>query len=105
MPCTGKQILNHWPQRVRVLSCPALCNPLGCSPVGSAVHGIFQARILWVAVSSSWDLPNPGIEAASPVSPALQQVLYPLNHQGSRLNLWTTRDVPGKVVCLLPIEC
>ena len=50
------------------------------------------------------DLPNPGIEAASPVSPALQQVLYLLSHQGNPVNVWTTRDVPGKVVCLLPIE-
>ena len=30
------------------------CNPMDCSPPGSSVHGIFQARILeWVAVSSS----------------------------------------------------
>ena len=32
-------------------SCPTLCNPLDCSPLGSSVHGIFQARILeWVAI-------------------------------------------------------
>ena len=30
-------------------------NFLDCSPLGSSVHGIFQARILkWVAISSSW---------------------------------------------------
>ena len=30
-----------------------LCNPIGCSPPGSSVHGILQARILdWVTVSS-----------------------------------------------------
>ena len=35
-------------------SCPALCNPTDCSPPGSFVHGIPQARILeWVAISSS----------------------------------------------------
>ena len=34
--------------------CPALCNPLDASSLGSNVHGIFQARILeWVAVSYS----------------------------------------------------
>ena len=27
-------------------SCPALCNPMDCSPPVSSVHGIFQARIL-----------------------------------------------------------
>ena len=31
-----------------------LCDTLDCSPPGSSVHGIFQARILeWVAISSS----------------------------------------------------
>ena len=31
-----------------------LCNPMDCSPPGSSVHGILQARILeWVAISSS----------------------------------------------------
>ena len=30
-------------------SCPTLCDLLDCSPPGSSVHGIFQARILeWV---------------------------------------------------------
>ena len=27
-------------------SCPTLCNPVDCSPLGSSVHGILQARIL-----------------------------------------------------------
>ena len=35
-------------------SCPTLCNPRDCSPLGSSVHGILQARILeWVAISFS----------------------------------------------------
>ena len=34
--------------------CPTLCNPMGYSPTGCSVHGIFQARILdWVAISFS----------------------------------------------------
>ena len=34
-------------------SCLALCNPMDyCSPPGSSIHGIFQARILeWVSIS------------------------------------------------------
>ena len=37
-----------------VQSCLTLCNPMDCSPPGSSVHGVFQARILeWVAISSS----------------------------------------------------
>ena len=32
-------------------SCPTLCNPMDCSPPGSSVHGIFQARVLeWGAI-------------------------------------------------------
>ena len=39
--------------------CLTLCDPIDCSPPGSSVHGISQARILeWVAISfsrgSSW---------------------------------------------------
>ena len=34
--------------------CPALCDPMDCSPPGSSFHGLFQAQILeWVAISSS----------------------------------------------------
>ena len=33
-------------------SCPTLCDPVDCSPPGSSVHTILQARILeWVAIS------------------------------------------------------
>ena len=33
-------------------SCPRLCNHMDCSPPGSSVHGILQARILeWVTIS------------------------------------------------------
>ena len=47
---------------VRVLavqSCPTLCDPMDCSPPGSSVHGILQAKILeWVVIpfsrASSW---------------------------------------------------
>ena len=35
-------------------SCLTLCHPIDCSPPGSSVHGIFQARILeWVAIPFS----------------------------------------------------
>ena len=35
-------------------SCLTFCNPMDCSPSGSSVHGILQARILeWVAMTSS----------------------------------------------------
>ena len=35
-------------------SCPTLWDPMDCSPPGSPIHGIFQARILeWVVISFS----------------------------------------------------
>ena len=35
-------------------SCPTLWDPMDCSPPGSSVHGLLQARILeWVAMPSS----------------------------------------------------
>ena len=35
-------------------SCPTLCDPMVCSPPGSSIHGISQARTLqWVAMPSS----------------------------------------------------
>ena len=34
--------------------CLTLCDPMDCSPSGSSVHGIIQARILkWLAISLS----------------------------------------------------
>ena len=53
-----------WKQSIRLKvkvarSCPTLCDPMDCSPPGSSVHGILQARIpKWAAISlsrgSSW---------------------------------------------------
>ena len=40
--------------------CPTLYNPLDCSPPGSSVHGISQARILeWVSISFSRESSQP----------------------------------------------
>ena len=53
-------------------SCLTLCKPMDCSPPGSSVHGILQARY-WSGLPCPplGDLPDPGIEPASLVSPAL----------------------------------
>ena len=48
-----------------------LCYPMDCSPPGSSVRGILQARILEVAKPSFRDLLDPGIEPKSLMSPAL----------------------------------
>ena len=59
--------------RVKSLrSCLTLCNPMDCSLPGSSVHGILQARI-WSGLPCPppGDLPNPGMEPTSLMSPAL----------------------------------
>ena len=36
-------------------SCLTLSDPMDCSPPGSSIHGIFQARVLeWGAIAFSW---------------------------------------------------
>ena len=61
--------------KVKVLaaqSCPTLCDPMDCSPPGSSVHGILQARILdGLPFPSPGNLPDPGIKPNSPGSQAV----------------------------------
>ena len=48
-------ILLHFAAAAKSLQlCPTLCDPIDCSPPGSPVPGVLQARILeWVAISFS----------------------------------------------------
>ena len=63
---------------------------MDCSSPNFSVRGILQSRILEpVALSSSRDLPNPGIEPTSAASPKLA---IPLRHPGS-LNLTHTNTL------------
>ena len=79
LPGPGIQLCSlHWQtsfpitglleEKVKVpQSCPTLCDPMDCSPPGSSVHGILQARILeWAATPFPGALPYPGIESGSP---------------------------------------
>ena len=63
-------------------SCLTLCDPMDCSPPGSSVHGISQARVLeWVAISFSR-----GIfltQESNPRLPHCEQTLCRLSPQGS----------------------
>ena len=95
-------------------SCPTLCDPTDCSPPGSPVHGILQARILvWVAMLPPGDL-DPGIESASLISPALRMDSLLLSHRGSPqpglhvcaklhqsyLTVWPNGLQPARLLCL-----
>ena len=56
-----------------------LCHPMDCDPPGSYVHGILQAIILdGLPAPAPEDLPDPEIEPASFVSPALQAASLPI---------------------------
>ena len=74
-------------------SCQTLCHPMDCSPLGSSVHGIFQARVLeWVAISFRGSF-QPEIE---PGSPELQAYaffffFFYLSNQGS-LESWGRKE-------------
>ena len=62
-------------------SCPTLCDPVDCSPPGSSVHGILQARILeWVAISFSRGSSRPRDQTR------VSRIA------GRCFNLWATRD-------------
>ena len=57
----NKKMLTTWeksydqPCEVTCQSCRAFCDPMDCSPPGSSVHGIFQARVLeWGAKCVRW---------------------------------------------------
>ena len=65
-----------------------LCNPIDCSPPDSSVHGIFQQEY-WSGLPfpPPENLPDPGIETASSVSPALAGRFF-------------TTEPPGKPMCL-----
>ena len=56
----GKIGFAKYSRKVGLFAClvaqlhPTLCDPIDCSPPGSSVHGILQARILeWVTISFS----------------------------------------------------
>ena len=63
---------------------------MDCSPPGSSVHGILQARILkWIAMPlvQGIFLPGPGIKPASLLFPAWQEGFLPLASPGKYLTV------------------
>ena len=90
-------------------SCLTLCHPMDCSPWGSSVHGIIQARILeQVAMSSSrmssWPRNWTRVSCVSCID---RQILYhcttweaqfimtPLNFQSTYLSISNWQTCPG----------
>ena len=92
-----QHILPEWLSEV-AQSCPTLCDPMDCSPPGSSVHGILQARVLeWGAIAFSRGSSQPRDRTQ-------------VSHiAGRRFNLWTTREaqLPERCLssCLKPTTC
>ena len=94
--CTSK-CLNQWSASflsscccLKTKSCLTLCGPMDCSPPGSSVHGILQARILeWVAISFSTGSSRPRdqievfrMRQTLPTAPPGKSVFWPLQYFG-----------------------
>ena len=92
-------------------SCLTVCNPMGCSPTGSSVHGILQARILeWIAIPFSWvsSWPRDWTQVSHIAGRfltiwATQQPLIGFNPLYSHLRLWyiSLHLKPLESVCVL----
>ena len=86
MPIALLPMSHFWQSKltlVRTQLCPTLCNPMYCSPPGSSVYGIFQARILeCVAIFSSRECS--WFRDLTHVSCTGRQILY----------CWDTREGP-----------
>ena len=80
--CGLQHMSSHaqWPRLVW------LCNPLDCSPPGSSVHDILQARILGcVTISSFRESFQPGKWSRSPASLALAGRFFTTEQPGKPL--------------------
>ena len=76
-------------------SCPTLCDPIDCSPPGSPVPGILQARTLeWVAISFSnawkWKVKGKSLSHVRlPATPWTAAYQAPLSVGFSRQEYWS----------------
>ena len=74
-------------------SCLTLCESVDCSPPGSSVHGILQARVLeWVAISFSRGSSQP------------RDWIQVSCIAGRRFTLWATREAPFMFYIYILIE-
>ena len=87
----------EWPQKMFAKcaqACPTLCDPIDCSPTGSSIHMIFQAKILeWIAISSSR-----GIFLTPGLNPYLLQVSYMADR------FFTTEPPGSPIICKLYVN-
>ena len=96
-------------------SCLTHCNPMDCSPPGSPVRGILQARVLErVPFSTSKDLSDLGIELVFLVFPLLAgrfftteppgKHFYFIRENGSGVNIHICRRDRGRTRCKISVS-
>ena len=84
-------------------SCQTLSDPMDCSPTGSSVHGIFQARTLeWVAISFSnawkWKVKVKSLNRVRLlVTPWTAAHQAPLSLGFSRQEYWSGMSLPSPI--------
>ena len=84
-----------FPDALEIHTCLTLWDPMDCSPPGSSVHGISQARILeWVATPFSRESSWP--RDPTQVSCIAVRFFYHLSHQGRYFNFL--------IVCLISYQ-
>ena len=71
-------------------SCLTLSDPMNCSPPGSSIHGIFQARVLeWGAIPDDMDAnPDSTIIVASGIFDELPQCLLQFPRLSNVIKIW-----------------
>ena len=77
-------------QKMKVLvaqSCLTLCDPMNCSPPGSSVHGILQAKIL-EQVTVPFFRGSSLLRDRTRGLLHCRKILYCLSHQGTKSKLW-----------------
>ena len=78
--------------------CPTLCNCIDYSQPGSSVHGNFQAILELVAISSSSDLPDPGIQQPKSLAcPALAGRVFTTEPPGKTQG-WLSKTKQDKTI-------
>ena len=103
--------------------CPTLCDPMDCSPLGSSVHGVLQARKLeCVSMPSSSGSSQPRdqtcissvsyigrqvlMTSATFLLPLVKKIFSPLGGcKREAVIRWNLRDGQGQMesLCLLPV--
>ena len=103
LPCTAAAAKS-------LQSCLTLCNPIDCSPPGSRIPGILQARTLkWVAISFSsawkWKVTVKSLSHVwLPATPWTAAYQAPLSVGFSRQEYWSGVPLPSPLPCTVVLK-